>query len=248
MQKSDKHMVDTLTFVLSNNEAKLLSVFNPPIFLEGDYELCMVNFQAYNSIPNVTPANNVLWYNFAPQTDTAKWQKIEIPEGTYDLDDLQTYIQTKLRTLEGERVEFLLRGNNNSMTVSLTSNVDIDFGTPNSIGPLLGFGDIVATRGVQTVSERLVDINKVNAIDIVCNIVDGSYVNGEPSHILYHFYPNVAPGYKIIEVPEQKIYMPVNTNVISRIIIELVDEKGTPVNFRGEEVTVYLRLRRRGTN
>lgn len=244
MQVGANGNVDSLTFVLSGKSSELVCSFNPTIYLDGEYEMCMINLQSYNSIANVTSYNNVFRYKNGEE----EWKEIIIPEGAYDVDDLQSYIEEELKKKEGDDIVFYLKGNTNTMRVTMETNVDVDFGAKYSIGTLCGFDKVVVYRGKRVASNRVVDINEVNAIDILCNIVDGSFINGSPSHILYHFYPNVPPGFKIIEVPEQKIYMPVNTNVLSSISIRLVDQDGRPVNFRGEEVTIYLRLRRRGTN
>lgn len=101
----------------------------------------------------------------------------------------------------------------------MKATVDIDFSVENGIGSL-AFERKIYERHVRVISNNIVDINKISAIDIMCNVVDGSFTNGEPSHILYHFYPNVPPGFKIVEVPDEKIYMPVNTSVLNNIIIQ----------------------------
>lgn len=247
-QSKEKVSADNLTFVLSGNSSQLSCIFNPTIYLDGDYEICLVNLQAYNSIANVTSDNNVFRYNAMPKKKQARWKEIKVPYGTYDIDDLHAYILDQLQKLEGKDVTFELNGNTNTMKVSVKSNIDIDFEQDNSIGSLFGFEHVVLIRDEIYYSEKILNINKVNAIDVVCSIVEGSFVNGIPSHILYHFYPNVAPGYKIIEVPQEKIYMPVNSSVLTSITIKLVDQGGRLVDFKGEEITLYLRLRRRGTH
>lgn len=237
---------DGLTFVLSGNNGELQCSFNPAIYLNGDYEMCMVSLQTYNSIPNVKDNNNIFRYSIS--TKAYDWREIKIPEGTYDVEDLEGYINKQLKVLEGEDKVCFLEANNNTMKVSLKATVDVDFSNEKSIGRLLGFKRKIYPRNERYESGEVVDINNVSAIDLMCNIVDGSYINGEPSHILYHFYPDVPPGYKIIEVPEQKIYMPVNTNIITNIVIRAVDQLGRVIHLRGEELTVYSRIRRRGTN
>lgn len=127
----------------------------------------------------------------------------------------------------------------------MLTTMDVDFSDESSIGSLLGFLRTIHLKEVLHISENIVDINRISAIDIMCDVVYGSYKNGEPSHILYHFYRNFPPGFKIIEVPDEKIYMPVNTNVLSRIIIKAVDQAGRLSELRGEELTLYLRLRRK---
>ncbi|KAK9703588.1 hypothetical protein QE152_g29224 [Popillia japonica] len=196
-----------LTVVVSGKGAEVACLFIPPIYLNGQHEMCMISLQTYNSIPNVTSYNNAFRY-YSHKKPHPDWVNVIIPDGTYDIHDL---------------------------VVEMYTTVDVDFSDEASIGSLLGFQRTIYLKDDMHISENIVDINRTSAIDIMCNIVDGSYRNGEPSHILYHFYPNaewgtvpprfkiievpepshilyhfypnVPPGFKIIEVPDDKIYM-----------------------------------------
>lgn len=245
MERGSNEGVDNLTLVLSGKGSQLECVLNPPIYVSGDYEMCMLSLQTYNSIPNVSSRNNVFRYYRMTANKSEEWRNIIIPEGTYDIEDIEKYINVELRADADDRDAVVITGNSNTMKVHLKSTVDVDFSVENSIGSLLGFGRTKVQGHISVNSEDIVDINKISAIDVMCNIVDGSYINGEASHILYHFYPNVPPGFKIIEVPQEKIYMPVNANVLSSIVIRAVDQSGRLIDLRGEELTIYLRIRRR---
>lgn len=244
MEGQHRQIRDSYTFVLSGNTSKLQCLINPPVYLDGSNEMCLISLQTYNSIPNVTPGNNIFYYN-AVDKGPKVWEKIVIPVGTYDIYDIEKYISKELESKVGGKEYFFLTGNTNTMKVSMRTTVDVDFTRDNNIGSLLGFTGIMVKRSFPVTSEDIVNINKISAVDIMCNIVDGSFINGEPTHILYHFYPGVAPGFKIIEVPDEKIYMPVNTSVLSNIVVEAVDQSGRPVDLRGEELTLYLRIRRK---
>lgn len=234
-----------IALVISGQGSEVGCVLNPPIYLHGEYEMCMISLQTYNTVPNITSANNVLrYYSTTPRKPNA-WIDMVIPVGTYDIVDLERYIDGKLKEQEDNFNYFTLTVNSNTMRVNLKASVSIDFRVPNSIGPTLGFHQQIIDGNVSKDGDELVNINKVSGIDIMCNVVDGSYINGALSHILYHFYPNVPPGFKIIEVPQEKIYMPVNTNVLSEVIIRAVDQTGQAIELRGEELTVYLMLRLR---
>jgi hypothetical protein len=37
---------------------------------------------------------------------------------------------------------------------------------------------------------------------------------GKPAHIIHQFFPNVPPGFKIVESPEHVIYLPISVNTI----------------------------------
>ena len=93
-------------------------------------------------------------------------------------------------------------------------------------------------------SPKIVDIMKINSILVNVDIISGSYVNGVQKPVIYSFFPNVAPGRKIVERPTPALtYYPVNTRLIDRIAIWLTDQNGRAIDFRGETITVRIALR-----
>jgi hypothetical protein len=81
-------------------------------------------------------------------------------------------------------------------------------------------------------------------IKIECNIVTGAYHNNKLVHTIHEFSPSVPAGFKIIEIPQNVLYMPVSTKIISNIKLKLVDQDGELVDFRGEVITIRLHLRK----
>ena len=66
----------------------------------------------------------------------------------------------------------------------------------------------------------------------------GAYINERRVHTRHEFFPAVPPGYKIIEVPSQVIYLPITVKTIDHLQVPIVDQDGNLVNFRGEIVTI----------
>jgi hypothetical protein len=72
----------------------------------------------------------------------------------------------------------------------------------------------------------------------------GSYVNGSQSPTLYSFYPNVSPGYKIVERPNPSlIYYPLSRHDISRMRVWLTDQNNNLIDLRGETITIRIHVR-----
>ena len=76
-------------------------------------------------------------------------------------------------------------------------------------------------------------------------MISGSYVNGGSSSAIHAFFPNVAPGYKIIEIPNRLTFLPVNKSQINTVTLSLTNQNNELINFRGDEVTIKLQLRKR---
>ena len=88
-------------------------------------------------------------------------------------------------------------------------------------------------------SENLVNIMSVNSIVIHCNIIHSSYMRGTQAPVAYNFFPNAAPGQKILETPHHLIYLPVTVDVISTLV------DGSTQRALGEELTIRFHLRER---
>ena len=112
-------------------------------------------------------------------------------------------------------------------------NKTIDFRFEDSIGSLLGFTPQLLHADTVHVSNQPVSILKINALRVECNITIGAYSNGQKVHTIHEFFPAV-PGYKIIEVPSEVIYLPITVISIDKLHLRIVDQDGDLVNFRGE--------------
>lgn len=232
--------VMSVTLALSGNTSVLTANYFPPISLSGDYECCLVDFHSYNSIPNVDLDNNLFYIGD---------KIIEVPVGSYELQDIVDYL-TKAYETQSVNKSIKIEANNNTLQIEIfTSHDTIFFNRPHSIGKLFGFvDDVVLKPNTKHTSTLLVNILKVNALQIHCNIITGSYVNNLPAHTLHEFALDVPPGYKLDEIPRNLIYLPVNVKEISSLTVWIVDQVGRLINFRGEEITLRLHLRLKKKN
>lgn len=213
------------------------SVFNvdyfPPLELSGDYECALVDFQTYNSIPNVDERNNLFHLGT---------KIVEIPIGSYELNDISEYINSQLVETYKEK-KIVLFGNNNTLKSVISAQEIIYFDKDRSIGSLLGFSRRQLPAKLIHTSDLNVNIVKVITIRVECSIISGSYSNSKRSHILHEFSPAVGPGYKMVEVPRNLIYLPVNVKTISCLNVKIVDQDGDLINFRGETIAIRVHLK-----
>lgn len=227
------------TFTLTGRNSSLCSNYSPPISLgDVEYECALIDFQSYNSIPNVDDDNNL----FHIGDDI-----IKIPIGSYELQDIADFLESEYRAIHINK-SIDIKANNNTLQVEITSSHDaIYFNKEKSISKLFGFTETILDPGKKHISTLPVNIMKVNAIQIQCNIVTGSFMNNSPAHILHEFSLDVPPGYKIDERPLNLIYLPVNVKEITRLEIIILDQEGRLINFRGEEITLRIHIRPRQT-
>jgi len=220
------------TLTVNGTDSILNTNIFPPISLKEEYECGLIGLQTYNSIPNVDKDNQRFFIDY---------YEFEIPVGSYEIDDISSFIKAKLATISKD-IEFDLKANNNTLQCEIISNKTIYFDKPNSVGRLLGFSSVQLPPNRIHTSDLPVEIIKVNTIRVDCSIIEGSYLNNKKTHTLHEFSPTVAPGYKINEVPRNVIYLPVTSQEIRSITIKLLDQNNRLINFRGENISVRLHL------
>lgn len=230
-------------FCLSGTGSTISSNIFPAIDLsEGEWEIGLVDFTTYNSIPNVEEGvNNKFYYGtFDPLEKDAKI--VAIPTGSYEIDDIIRLIGEQINDPDSLKI----KGNNSTFKVEIFSrNKNVDFTKPDSIGSLLGFSPKQLESNKYHVSDLPVDIIKVDVVRVECNLVRGSYQNGVEGHIIHEFYPSVPPGFKIIETPRYVIYLPVSVKKLENITVSFTDQDNHLINFRQETINVRLHLRQK---
>ena len=107
---------------------------------------------------------------------------------------------------------------------------------------LLGFYSKLYTSGFHE-SENMVNILTSNSILVNIDIISGSYVNGSTKPTIYSFFPDVSPGYKIIENPHNLLYLSITSDTIHSITIWLTDQNGNELNLLGENLSMRFHLR-----
>ena len=238
----------TTTYIMSANKSDFTTTYSPTIKLDPSkkYEAALLSLDMYNSIPNITKDNNIFTYSV---DNGVTWKIIALDTGSYELGAINNEIQ-RLMVINGDY-------NNNLFYITITANVSkltsivnitnptykVDFGVENSIGSVLGFEALIIGAGYNE-SPNIVDIMKINSILVNTDIIMGSYVNNYASPAIYSFYPNVSPGYKIVERPNPSlIFYPVARSDIRSIRVWLTDQDSNPVDLRGEIVTVRICIR-----
>lgn len=227
-------MNESLTLSLSGTSSVLETHYFPPIELERDksYVLGLVELLTFNSIPNVDLEQDKFYVDN---------KVIKLPIGSYEISDIEHFLQKELKS---DGIELSIKPNNNTLRSKIKCSHKIDFQPLDSIGRLLGFTQRVLQPYKSHVSDLPVSILKVNALRVECNITSGAYINQKKVHTIHEFFPAVPPGYKIIEVPKQIIYLPVSVKVIDYLQLRIVDQNGDLVNFRGEVVTLRLHIKK----
>ena len=238
----------SMQIVVSNNKTQFTTRFNPPIQLDKNkrYEIALVNLETYYSFPNIDATNN--YFKYSPDAGTT-WSEIYIPEGSYEIIDINDIIQSIMRQRGhynevNEEYYITISANTNTLKsiLMLENGYLVDFRSPNSLSSVLGFNNIIYTNSFHE-SENVVNILDINSLLVNLDIISGSYVNGAALNTVYSFFPLAPPGCKIIETPRNLVYLPVTLDTIHSLETTLTDQTGTLLNLRGELLTIRFHLR-----
>ena len=124
----------------------------------------------------------------------------------------------------------------------LENGYQVDFNHRDALAKVLGFTGAKYTGRFHE-SENVVNILSINSILVNIDIISGSYVDGTTKNTIYSFFPKVSPGYKIIEMPINSVYLPITLDTIDRLRVSITDEDDHLLNLRNEKLTIRFHVR-----
>ena len=220
--------------IIRSNKTDFDTNFRIPLELsnEKEYEIALVDLETYYSFPNITDNNNIIDYY---KISTRELKRITIPKRCYEFEMIVEEISKQ------DAFEIVVNTNTLKSIMKVKPNYRVRF-VENSLKTVLGFTKEVYNPGIH-ISENIINITPITTIFIHINIINGSYVEGIKKPVIYSFYPNVPPGYKISQKPNNPIYLPVCIKSIDNINVKITDQKNNLLDLRGEEVVIRFHIR-----
>jgi len=196
-----------------------------------------VNLETYYSFPNLSDENNVFRYSPGfievgrgdedDSTLQRQWVEVQISEGSYDLIDIAKTIKIAMKRNghNDESIKIMANTNTLKSVLEIQGDFQVDFRARNSISSVLGLRNQVYEESIHE-SDSVVNILSINSILVNVDVIGGSYVNGKTQNTIYSFFPNVSPGYKIVENPRNLVYLPVILDKINKMETVVMDQNG----------------------
>ena len=240
---------------VTGRHSDIVTTFSPPLEFPSDcdYEMACCSIETFYSFPNIDKTNNSMRVSV---DGGKKWLVIEIPIGSYEIRAINSTVK---KLIEKEKKEssgkkssspskgsLCISSNRNTLRCELTldKDVQVDFrGSNGSLRSVLGFEEKLYKGAGTFESEQIVNILRINSIFVHCDVITQSRKNGVASPVIYNFFPNVSPGYKIVNRPKNLIYLPLSLNVISQMRVWLTDQNDNLIDLRGEELTITLHIK-----
>lgn len=245
----------SLTVAFTGTSSVLRADFFPDITLDpnGDYCCGLLDFTSYNSIPNIINGKNSE-FKFQYETEekgakgainsVTKEKTISLPTGAYEVEDILKFLKIELSII---RITLSYEINVAASKVRIQFNTKLDW-IDGTVLNVLGFereSKSTFQKNYVYWSSAIVRITDIDVIRIDCDIVSGSYINGKHCHTIHQFsHCKVGPGYKFIEVPQHIVYLPIKEKHLRTIQISIVDQEGRPIDFRGEQISCRIHIKR----
>lgn len=235
----------SLTVSFTGTSSVLQADFFPTVTLDSNANYCcgLLDFTSYNSIPNIINGENSdFTYKLNNESNT-----ISLPTSMYEIEDILKYLKLELRRF---RISLSYEINEASATVQISFNPEIIWigGTLlNVIGFKLNDNEVSRKfeRNYIYNSEHIAKITNIDVIRIECDIVSDAFINGKSCHTIHQFsHCKVPPGYKYIEVPQHIVYLPVKERELRSIQISIVDQDGKLIDFRGEQISCRIHIKK----
>ena len=91
-------------------------------------------------------------------------------------------------------------------------------------------------------SDRPINITGIDKIQLNCDCIQGSILNGMREPILYSFALSSPPGHKIYKEPRIKLFRKINKSVLSHIRLYFEEYDHKSVDFNNETVSFTCQL------
>ena len=238
------------------NPSNFYTPFSQPTTLPENAELALVSakiWYSYYNIKSIYHNNTFRYYNGSSYVD------IVIPDGNYQLFQLNSYIQGQMKAngdydSVNDAFYVSLDPNYSTLRCKLTITADgvsagykVDFtstglGTDDQLREILGFDD--GEYDESTEGQHQVDITRgVNSIQIHVDIVSGSIEDGRSSNIVWSFTPDLPPGSLISIQPASRIYLPCNYTTVSGFQVWLTDQQGRAIDLNDNPTAYTFHIR-----
>ena len=107
--------------------------------------------------------------------------------------------------------------------------------TLHTLKSVLGFDSSYLVRNRIHGSQNIVNITNINSLQIHCSLIEGSYINGVSSDLLFTVSPNVPSEYLIQVEPKQNVYVPIkNLSQIDSVHFSIKDQDNNFVDMNNE--------------
>ena len=183
-------------------------------------------------------------YEFSPGIYTFKDISEVLSRGFEKEFEIRGEIQPNAEYDKSDSI--IIERDNNTMKTKLIVGFDIialRFDEKSFFSTILGLAPYCDYKSHnEYVGEKIINLSITNKIHLICDVIDGSVVNGIRQPILNTFVLDKPAGYKIFCEPETIHYKKLNKSVLNTITFFLENDNNEVVDFNGATLTLTLQM------
>ena len=234
----------------NNKPENFITRFSRPIVLDSNYEyeiglnrIINMSFTWFNVNPDY--GNQLIKYS---SDNGSTFNNITFPQGVWNYTDFNEYIKEITKTGDNNNPTYPITIEFDTttfrVTVTLATNYQLDL-TQSDFNDLIGFNKKVLKDAVN-IGDRVPNLSQdTDILNVHCDIVNSSLVDGDESDIIYTFSTSVLrPSYSFTLEPRRVTFNPANKQQISSIRIYITDGKRRLINLNGADTSFSLILRK----
>lgn len=224
------------------------------VFYIKYYEVALVSLQMQKVWHNISVSKNNNSFRYY-SNNKSEWVTVLFDDGHYEFEDIDERFKFELvksgdyeldeslgivnyqyrinPDLSTGKTRILMNENQTSM---------IDFSI-SDFGKLFGFEKIMIGGSGMVVSPNKFSIDHVKRINVHVNIINNSFKNQDLANVIFSFVPDQPSGTVFNIKPESPIYLPVESDVIDRLYIQIKDQDGHLIDLDGSRVIAELHVR-----
>ena len=172
------------------------------------------------------------------------YKDITFPAGVWNYVDFDRNIKEITATGDDDNKEYPITlefdDTTFRVTIEIEDNYKLDL-TASNFYDLIGFDKVVLDGGTH-IGPRVPNLSQdTELINIHCDLINESLVDGEDTDIVYSFSTSVLqPSYSFTLEPRRITYNPINKNNISSVRIDITDGKRRLIDLNGADTSFSL--------
>ena len=237
----------------TNKPGNFVTDFIRPITLDSNHKY-MIGF---NRIINMS----FTWFNINAGLNNqliryskdagSTFTDIAFPAGVWNYKDINKYIRevTVIKAAnQGEYDEFpiilIFHKSTFRVIITLKENYQLDL-TKSNFNDLIGYDKVILKDKVN-IGPRVPNLSQdTDLLNIHCDLVNSSLVDGVESDIIFSFSTSVLrPSYSFTMEPKRITFNPLNKNTISSIRIYITDGNRRIIDLNHQDVAFSLILKK----
>ena len=232
----------------NNKPANFVTKFNRPMILDNNVQYVIglnriinMSFTWFNV--NSSYKNQLIKYS---SNSGSTYSNISFPAGVWSYRGFDARIK-EITGKSGGVYPITLEFDTTTFRVTITinnNNYRLDL-TQSNFNDLIGFDKKVLSDKTN-IGSRVPNLSQdTDMLNIHCDLINTSLVDGEDTDILFSFSTSVLhPSYSFTLEPKRVTYSPVNKTNISSIRIYITDGKRRQIDLNGIDTSFSLILKR----